>query len=93
MTYPHWTLFEVVDEDLHAFSRHVEFAEANFGTYSVDLLRMYLSICSEVDVIGKLLCQRVGVTLPDRPNMDHYRRGLLPKYPNLSGVKITIKRA
>ena len=59
MPYPHWTLFQVIDEDLYAFSRHVEFAEANFGTYSVDLLRLYLSICSEVDVIGKLLCQRI----------------------------------
>jgi hypothetical protein len=76
--------------DLSLFPPHVEFAEANFETYSVDLLRLYLSICSEIDVIGKLLCQRVEAPLPDRPNMDHYRRGLQPKYPKLSEVKITI---
>ena len=93
MAYPHWTLFQVIDEDLHDFSRHVEFAEANFETYSIDLLRLYLSICSEVDVIAKLLCRRIGANLPDRPNMDHYRRTLKSHtpYANLSGLKITIR--
>ncbi len=37
--YPHWSLFEVIDEDLLAFSRQVEFAEDNFATYSIALLR------------------------------------------------------
>jgi hypothetical protein len=54
MANPHWSLFEVIDEDLHAFSREVEFAAANLSTYSVTLVRLYLSICSEVDVIAGL---------------------------------------
>jgi hypothetical protein len=91
MTYPHWSLFQVIDEDLHAFSRHVEFAEANYSVYSVDLLRLYLSICSEVDVIGKLLCTRIGATLRERPDMVDYRKHLKRAYPNLSGLKITIR--
>ncbi len=91
MTYPHWTLFEVIDEDLRAFSRQVEFASANFPTYSVALLRLYLSICSEVDVVAKLLCQRIGAALPGRPNMDHYRQALKAQYPNLSTLKITVR--
>src|SRR4051794_17906184 len=90
-TYPHWTLFEVIDEDLRAFSRQVEFAEANFATYSVTLARLYLSICSEVDVVAKPLCKRIKATLPERPNMDHYRQSLKAQYPNLSAVKITIR--
>jgi hypothetical protein len=91
MTYPHWTLFEVIDEELYAFSRHVEFVDANFSTYSVTLVRLYLSICSEVDVIAKLLCQRIGATIPSRPDMDDYRQSLKSKYPNLSELKITIR--
>ena len=91
MTYPHWSLFEVIDEDLLRFSRQVEFAEANFTTYSVTFLRLYLSICSEIDVIGKLLCHRIGITLPDRPNMDDYRQNLKAQYPYLWTLKITIR--
>jgi hypothetical protein len=91
MAHPHWSLFAVIDEDLHTLSRYIEFTEANYRTYSVELLRLYLSICSEVDVIGKLLCTRTGVALRDRPNMDDYRKALNPKYPNLAGLKITIR--
>jgi hypothetical protein len=90
-THPHWALFETVDEDLRAFSRHVEFDPANFPTYSVTLLRLYLSICSEVDVVAKLLCQRINAPLPSRPNIDHYRKALKPEYTNLSTVKITVR--
>jgi len=91
MAYPHWSLFEVIDEELQAFSRQVEFAKDNLATYSVTLLRLYLSICSEVDVVAKMLCQRIGAKLPKQPNMGYYRRNLKTKYPNLSGVKITIR--
>ena len=73
MPYPHWTSFEVINEDFHEFSRHVEFAEANFQTYSIDLLRLYLSICSEIDVVAKMLCERERLK---RPNMDHRRSAL-----------------
>ena len=66
MAHPHWSLFKVIDEDLQAFSREVEFADANFSTYSVTLLRLYLSICSEVDVIAKLLCQREQLSFTKR---------------------------
>jgi hypothetical protein len=91
MSHPHWTLFEVIDEDLHALSRQVEFAQPNFSTYSVTLLRLYLSICSEVDVVAKLLCQRTGANLSGRPNMDDYRKCLKVQHPNLSGVRVTIR--
>jgi len=88
---PTLVLFEIIDEDLHAFSRQVEFADANFSTYSVTLLRLYLFICSEIDVVAKLLCQRIGTTFANRPNMDDYRQSLKAQYPNLSGLKITIR--
>ena len=91
MPYPHWTLFEVIDEDFHEFSRHVEFAEANFQTYSIDLLRLYLSICSAIDVVAKMLCERKRLKLPKRPNMDDYRSALRQKYRNLPALKIMIK--
>jgi hypothetical protein len=39
----------------------------------------------------KLLCQRIGATFTNRPNMDDCRQSLKTQYPNLSGVKITIR--
>jgi hypothetical protein len=89
MAYPHWTMFEVIDEDLQEFSRQVEFAKPNFPTYSVTLVRLYLSICSEVDVVAKLLCQGIGA--PNASNIDEYRESLKPKYPNLATLSIFLR--
>ena len=90
MTYLHWTLFETIDEDLLAFSRQVEFAEANFPTYSVYLSRLYLTICSEIDVVAKLLCERID-SEAKAENINEYRDVIGPKYPNFSRLSITIR--
>jgi hypothetical protein len=59
MPHTHWSFFELIDDDLHSLGRYVEFATDNYGTYSAHLTRLYLQICSEVDVIAKLLCKRI----------------------------------
>src|SRR6476659_8836515 len=63
----HWTFFETIDEDLNQYSRYLEFHESNFSAFSINLARLYLSICSEVDVVAKLLCHRIGSTVPATP--------------------------
>ncbi len=90
MAYPHWTMFEVIDEDLYEFSRQVEFEQPNFRTYSVALVRLYLSIGSEIDVVAKLLCQRDGVD-PKAESIDQYRKSLQPKYPHLATLTIFLR--
>ncbi len=83
-------MFQVIDEDLHEFSRQVEFVrQPNFATYSVTLVRLYLSICSEVDVVAKLLCQRIGD--PNASSIDEYRKSLQAKYPYLATLSILVK--
>jgi len=89
MAYLHWSFFEMIDEELHSFSRKVEFAEGNFPTYSVYLAGLYVSICSEIDVVAKLLCQRIR---PDsKPeNIRHYHELIPSHYDFLPKLKITI---
>jgi hypothetical protein len=89
MAHLHWSFFEMIDEDLHSLSRKVEFAEANFPTYSVYVAGLYVSICSEIDVVAKLLCKRIK---PDT-NADNIRahRQIIPAhYDFLPKLKITI---
>jgi hypothetical protein len=89
MAHLHWSFFEMVDDDLHSFSRRVEFAEANFPTYSVYLAGLYLSICSEIDVVAKLLCKRIK---PDEnpDSITDYRRIIPPHYDFLPKLKFTL---
>src|SRR5271166_1062392 len=89
MAHLHWSFFEMIDEELHTFSRQVEFAEANFPTYSVFLAGLYVSICSEIDVVAKLLCKRIK---PDAKaeNIRDYREIIPTHYCFLPKLKITI---
>ena len=58
-TGPHWAFFETIDEDLHEYSRYLEFHRDNFKAYSVNLARLYLSICSEMHVLLKVICDKL----------------------------------
>jgi hypothetical protein len=92
MAHLHWSFFEMIDEELHSFSRRVEFAEANFPTYSVHLAGLYLSICSEIDVVAKLLCKRIK---PDEDSANirdirDYRRIIPAHHYFLPQLKITV---
>jgi hypothetical protein len=62
MRYPHWQFFESIDDELLSLSRIIEFAPENFSTFSVHLARLYLSLGSEIDVVAKLLCNKIAPT-------------------------------
>src|SRR6516225_2300512 len=73
----HWVFFETIDEDLHAYSRNLEFHDENLRAFSANLARPYFVICSEVDVIAKQYCEREG----EKPknqwwSIGDYRRGI-----------------
>ncbi len=50
----HWNYFLALEEDLERLSRFVDFA-SNDETYSIEIARLFLSACAEVDVILKQL--------------------------------------
>lgn len=52
-----WSYYLSFEEDIDKLSRYIEICEDNYGVYSVELTRLYLSICSEIDVILKALCE------------------------------------
>ncbi len=92
MAHLHWSFFEMIDEELHTFSRQVEFAEANFPAYSVYLAGLYLSICSEIDVVAKLLCKRIkGDEDPGNiRDIRDYRRIIPAHHDFLPQLKVTV---
>jgi hypothetical protein len=87
MRFPHWQFFESLDDELHSLSRIVEFSKDNFPTYSVHFARLYLSVCSEIDVVAKLLCVQIGPT-KNADNIHAYRTLIAPKFPNFSKLRI-----
>jgi hypothetical protein len=87
---PHWVLFETIEDDLHEYSRYLEFHRDNFQAFSVNFVRLYLSICSEIDVVLKLLCERIDPAA-QRKNIDDYRKTIVAKFPNFHRVRVWIR--
>jgi hypothetical protein len=89
MRYPHWQFFESVDDELHSLSRSIEFDNANYSTFSVFLARLYLSVCSEIDVVAKLLCARIAPAKSPK-NICDYRSLIVTKYRNFAELHIEV---
>jgi hypothetical protein len=58
----HWPYYLSIESDVDKLSRYIEFTEDNYSTYSVELVRIFLSICSEVDVVMKEICAVISPT-------------------------------
>ena len=54
-----WPFYLRLENDFLKTLNYVEFSEDNFSTYSIEYEKQLLSICSEVDVLCKLLCKYV----------------------------------
>jgi hypothetical protein len=91
MPHPHWQYFIAIESDLEKTGRYVEIAQGNFLTYSIELARILLSASSEVDVISKLICQRINPKKSYK-TIDDYRKCILSQYPNFPSFEITIPR-
>lgn len=53
MDYSYWNYFLSLEKDLQKIGRYVEFSEANFSTYSVEILKLFLASSSEFEVVMK----------------------------------------
>lgn len=87
MRLPHWQFFESIDDELYSLSRVIEFDTQNFSTFSVTLTRLYLSICSEINVVAKLLCARIAPSDAAR-NINDYRGLITGKFANFADLTV-----
>ncbi len=87
----HWNYFLAFDSDAEKLSRYIEFTKENEKTYSIELVRLLLSAASEVDVVAKLLCNKVSPN-ENAGDMKDYREILNTTFPKIKNMKIQIPR-
>lgn len=56
----YWSYYLRLENEFLSTLKYVEFEKANYKTYSLEFLKMYLSVCSEIDVVGKCLASSVN---------------------------------
>ena len=54
----HWRYYLELEQEFLNTRKYVEFHELNNATYSIEFLKLYLAVCSEIDVLGKILAER-----------------------------------
>jgi hypothetical protein len=69
----------------------VEFAQPNFKTYSTEFTKLLLAIGSEVDVLCKIICERIDPAAK-RGNIDDYRACIVPHNARITTEEVLIRR-
>ena len=75
-----WQYLITLDLDLTEVSRYVYIRSENFGTFSIEFVRLLLAAGSEIDVVAKLLCEKINAS-KDCNNINDYRAVITAKYP------------
>ncbi|MHC4659207.1 MAG: hypothetical protein ACYS83_08530 [Planctomycetota bacterium] len=91
MKYPHWQYYKSVLGELETISRYVEISLDNYSTYGTEFTRLLLSVCSEVDVVAKLLCKNVDAD-ESAGSIQDYRRILSSRFPGLPKVEVSLPK-
>ncbi len=89
--YPHWTYCLAFDTDLLTLARYVEFTEANFGTFSIEIARILLASASEVDVVCKRLCTQIDAN-STAGNIHQCRDQIRAAFPGIVNFEVRIPR-
>ena len=87
----HWNYFVALERDMEQLSRYVEFCEANFLVYSVELAHLLFAAASEVDVVCKLICEQVSPGAR-RDSINDYKAVLLQALPELPYTEVFVPR-
>jgi hypothetical protein len=83
--------FLVLDQDVFATSRYVEFSKNNFNTFSLEYLRLLVSICAEFEIVCKRLCASIKHEGDfERADMDYLTQTILDRFPKIAELEIGI---
>jgi len=88
----HWNYFLMLEADLANLARYVDLNPNNYKTYSLELSRLLVSACGEVDSILRQICQPQNTNPRQGWNIDGYKNYITNAYPSFSGTSVTIPR-
>lgn len=80
----YWKYYLSLEKDFMSLERYISFDEKNYETFSIEFIKQYQSICSEIDAIFKLIAKG--------KKMDEYRKFLLDDefYKKIKDEKVTL---
>lgn len=83
----YWSYYLVLEGRFLKLQNYIAFDIANYKCYSTELIAQFQTICSEVDVISKLLC---GFKATDEKTMNDYRMQYPLRCPGIAEQKVKV---
>jgi len=87
----HWNYFLAIERDIEVLSRYVEFDERNFRCFSIEIARIILSACAEVDVVCKQMC-RANNSNSKAESINVYRTEIKSIVPGIPDFQVLMPR-
>ena len=93
----YWKYYLILEENFEKATRYVELTPDNYKTYSIEFVGQIQSICSEIDVVMKELCEydkepndkEPNDRKPnDRKNMNDYINPILSNYSEIKNMVV-----
>lgn len=56
----YWIYYRQLEDELLTIRKYVDFSKQNLRTYSMEFLKLYQAVCSEIDVVGKVMALNVN---------------------------------
>lgn len=81
-----WQYYLQLENDFYATLNFVEFSDDNFSVFSKEYSKQLLSICSEIDIVFKQICELVDSS-KERKNITDYAN-ILTSYEGLTSAKV-----
>lgn len=83
----YWSYYLVLEGRFLKLQNYIAFDKENYKCYSTELIAQFQTICSEVDVVSKILC---GFDAADEKTMDDYRAQYTLRCPGIEAQEVTI---
>jgi len=78
----HWNYFIALERDIKNLSRYIEFDNENNEVFSIELVRILQIASSEIDVVLKLLCDKLNPRKKHK-NINDYKNEIIKSLPVL----------
>jgi len=87
----HWNYFLSIESDLERLSRFVEFDEANYDCFSVEISRLLIAAAAETDVVCGQICKTLNPS-STADNIHSYRDEITSTYPAITRLEVLAYR-
>ena len=86
----YWEYFLELEEQFLETKRYVDFDKANEKTYSVEYLKLYQAVCSEIDVVAKeIVCvMNPNFKVDNSTNIQKWGYEIQQQFPNVKLEKV-----